>query len=94
MTVNADLSPERKIYSTTGHAINLYAELIKNMSTRAKPDGNALSSVVEKFITYAISESTQSGASVSSIIQKKLHSFTEAMINSTVCQNLCKYLTD
>jgi len=77
VTVNADLSPERKIYSTTGHAINLYAELIKNMSTRAKPDGNALSSVVEKFITYAISESTQSGASVSSIIQKKLHSFTE-----------------
>ncbi|HAY3092497.1 TPA: ATP-binding protein, partial [Escherichia coli] len=47
VTVSADLSPDRRIHSSGGQARNLYSELMKNMSTRNKPDGNALLSVVE-----------------------------------------------
>lgn len=49
VTVSADLSPDRRIHSSGGQARNLYSELMKNMSTRNKPDGNALLSVVERF---------------------------------------------
>jgi hypothetical protein len=47
VSVSADLSPDRRIHSSGGQARNLYSELMKNMSTRNKPDGNALLSVVE-----------------------------------------------
>ncbi|MCY4216537.1 MAG: ATP-binding protein [Flavobacteriaceae bacterium] len=77
VTIHADLSPERRVYSTAGQATNLLSELMTNMSTRAKPDGNALSGVVEKFIANAITESKSSNESVPNIIQKRLHSLTE-----------------
>jgi hypothetical protein len=53
VSVSADLSPDRRIHSSGGQARNLYSELMKNMSTRNKPDGNALLSVVERFVTEA-----------------------------------------
>ena len=56
VTVNADLSPNRRIHSTSGQARNLYAELMRNLSTLSKPDGNALPSVVERFITLTRNE--------------------------------------
>lgn len=51
VTVNADLSPDRRIQASSGQARYLYSELMRNLSTRNKPDGNALASVVERFIT-------------------------------------------
>jgi hypothetical protein len=50
VTTHADLAPDRRIHATGGQARGLYAELIRNMSTRTKPDGGALASVVERFI--------------------------------------------
>lgn len=77
VTVNADLSPDRRIHATSGQARNLYSELMRNLSTRNKPDGNGLPSVVEKFITVARKEADQKQADVSSIIHEKLSDLTE-----------------
>lgn len=77
VTVNADLSPNRRIQASSGQARNLYSELIRNLSTRNKPDGNALPSVVERFITGARKEADQKQVGVSSIIHDKLDSLTE-----------------
>ncbi len=77
VTVNADLSPDRRIHATSGQAKNLYSELMHNMSTRNKPDGNALSSVVEGFISISRKEAKESGETVEEIIQKKLSKLTE-----------------
>lgn len=79
VTVNADLSPNRRIQASSGQARNLYSELIRNLSTRNKPDGNALPSVVERFITEARKEADQNQVEVSSIIHDKLDSLTELM---------------
>lgn len=68
VTVSADLSPDRRIHSSGGQARNLYSELMKNMSTRNKPDGNALLSVVERFVTEARKEADANGSQVSSVI--------------------------
>ncbi len=77
VTVNADLSPDRRIHASAGQARNLYSELMRNMSTRNKPDGNALTSVVEKFITEARIEADSTGKSANAVIHEKLASLSE-----------------
>lgn len=77
VTIHADLAPDRRIHATGGQARNLFAELMRNMATRTKPDGNALSSVVEKFIGTAINESRQSDQSVEALIHDKLENVKE-----------------
>jgi hypothetical protein len=77
ITVNADLSPDRRIHASSGQARNLYSELMRNLSTRNKPDGNALTSVVEKFITEARKEAESTSSSVNDVIHQKLESLTE-----------------
>lgn len=72
VTVNADLAPDRRIHASAGQARNLYSELMRNLATRNKPEGNALTSVVEKFVTLARQQSDQSGESVESVIQSRL----------------------
>ncbi len=77
VTVNADLSPDRRVHASSGQARNLYSELMRNLSTRNKPDGNALPSVIEKFITVARKEADQNQVAVSKVIHEKLSALTE-----------------
>ena len=59
VTVHADLNPDRRLHASGGQARSLYAELIKNMATRTKPEGGALAGVVEKFIGQAKTEAEE-----------------------------------
>ena len=77
VTLHADLSPDRRIHASAGQARNLYSELIRNMATRNKPDGNALTSVVERFITEARKEADLNQVTVSKVIQEKLSNLSE-----------------
>lgn len=77
VTVHADLAPDRRIHASNGQARNLYSELMRNLATRNQPDGNALTSVVERFITEASKEADHQQIEVSSVIQKKLSELTE-----------------
>ena len=40
-SVDADLSPERRLQGTRGQGLSTYKELIRNMSTKTKPEGGA-----------------------------------------------------
>lgn len=51
VVVDADLSPERRFAGTKGQGLATYKELIKNLSTKSKPDGGALSLILEKWIS-------------------------------------------
>jgi hypothetical protein len=77
VTINADLSPDRRVHASSGQARNLYSELMRNLATRNKPDGNALTSVVEKFITQARMDADSSEVSVTEVIHTKLSELTE-----------------
>lgn len=77
VTIHADLSPDRRLHATGGQARNLYAELVRNLSTRTKPDGNALTSVVERFITEARKQADATGKSVTEIIEEQLSHLSE-----------------
>ncbi len=77
VTIHADLSPDRRLYATGGQARNLYAELVRNLSTRTKPEGNALTNVVERFITEARKQADATGKSVTEIIAEQLSYLSE-----------------
>ena len=77
VAVNADLSPDRRIHASAGQARNLYSELMRNMATRTRPQGNALTAVVEIFVNSALQEAEKTGTSVSSVINDRLSSLAE-----------------
>lgn len=77
VTAHCDLSPERRIHATGGQARSLYAELMRNVSTRAKPDGGGLQSVVERFVTSALTESKSRGVNAEVVIRERLDALTE-----------------
>jgi hypothetical protein len=77
VTIHADLAPDRRLHATGGQARNLYAELMCNLSTRSKPDGNALTSVVERFITEARRRAGESGTPVAEEIDTQLNRLSE-----------------
>lgn len=77
VVANADLNPDRRLHASGGQARSLYAELMRNLSTRTKPDGGALAGVVEKFISTAKTEAKASGATTEAVIRQKLDHLTE-----------------
>ena len=77
VSVNADLSPDRRIHASSGQARNLYSELMRNMATRNKPQGNALTAIVERFVNRAQQAATEAGVPVASVIDERLSSLTE-----------------
>jgi hypothetical protein len=77
VTAHADLSPDRRIHSNAGQAQSLYSELMKNLSTRAKPDGNALTSVVERFISQSRQIADERGLDTSVIIRERMEQLSE-----------------
>ena len=51
VVVDADLSPERRFVGAKGQGLATFKELIKNMSTKTKPDGGALPLILERWIS-------------------------------------------
>lgn len=77
VTIHADLAPDRRIHATSGQARGLYAEAVRNLATRTKPDGGALGTVVEKFITECVRDAESNGTSVEAAIDARLASLQE-----------------
>ena len=77
VTVHADLTPDRRLQSSSGQARSLYAELMRNISTRSKPDGGAMSSVVERFVAEALRIARESNANPEDVIHERLQDLSE-----------------
>ena len=59
IVADADLSPERRLQGTHGQGLATYRELIGNLSTKTKPEGGALSLVLDRWISAVQSEAMQ-----------------------------------
>src|SRR5262249_40018158 len=51
VVAQADVALERRLHGSAGQARSLYAELMRNVATRAKPAGGALANIVERWVT-------------------------------------------
>ena len=60
VVVDADLSPERRLQGTRGQGLATYKELIRNMSTKTKPEGGALSLILDRWISNVQQEVMES----------------------------------
>lgn len=72
VTIHADLAPDRRVHATGGQARGLYAEAVRNMATRTRPEGGALPSVVERFVTECVREAEATGSPVERTIDRRL----------------------
>lgn len=77
VTVHADLTPERRLYGTSGQARSLYAELMRNIATRQRSEGGALPSVVERFVTSALTEAAAADVAPEAVIRARLEQLQE-----------------
>ena len=77
VTASADLNPDRRLHASGGQARTLYAELMKNLSTRSKPDGGALNGIVEKFATQAKIDAGTQNAALADLVPARLGPLTE-----------------
>ena len=56
VVADADLSPERRLHGSKGQGLATYRELIKNLSTKTRPEGAALPLILDRWINGVMSE--------------------------------------
>ena len=56
---DCDFSPERRLYGGDGVAVATYSELMKNLSTVTRPEGNALLVIISKWIEDVMGQTQQ-----------------------------------
>ena len=85
IVADADLSPERRLQGTHGQGLATYRELIGNLSTKTKPEGGALTLVLDRWINTVQSETMQeSGLSpddpaLAAAVDRKIYAVTSAV---------------
>lgn len=83
VVVDADLSPERRLQGTRGQGLATYKELIRNMSTKTRPEGGALSLILDRWISSVQQE--EMAASGLSVTSPQLSGQVEKRIASEIC---------
>lgn len=63
LTADCDLSPERRLYGSSGSGVATYRELMKNLASKTSPDGGALSKIISKWVGNLRRGLIDSGAS-------------------------------
>lgn len=61
VVADADLSPERRLQGTRGQGLATYRELISNLSTKTRPEGGALTLILDRWVTTAQSKVIAAG---------------------------------
>ena len=78
--LDADLSPERRLQGTRGQGLATYKELVRNMSTKTKPEGGALSLILDRWISnvqqevMAESQLGMTDPALTKLVEKKISS--------------------
>ena len=85
IVADADLSPERRLQGTRGQGLATYRELIGNLSTKTKPEGGALTLVLDRWIgsvqAQAMQETglTPGDPGLSAAVDRRIYEVTMAV---------------
>lgn len=77
VTMHADLTPDRRLQASGGRARSLYEELTRNIATRSKPDGGAMASIVERFVSEALRQAREKNTGPGDVIHERLQDLSE-----------------
>ena len=78
VVADADLSPERRLQGARGQRLATYKELIQNLSTKTRPEGGALTLILDRWLSNVQSEAAaESGlgpgdAGFAGLVEKKI----------------------
>ncbi len=99
VVADADLSPERRLQGTKGQGLATYKELIRNMSTRTRPEGGALTLILDKWINSIQNETAaENGGDTDSpefaaLVEKKIYSVINSLNEMVHGFDFAKLLT-
>ena len=77
LTADADLTPERRLYGSGGSGVATYRELIRNLASKASPDGGALPKIIARWIgdlQAKIGEADENGTRLRDAVMQDLRS--------------------
>lgn len=66
VVADADLSPERRLQGGQGQGLATYRELVRNLSTKTRPEGGALNLILDRWVANIEAEATMDADSVAS----------------------------
>lgn len=99
VVVDADLSPERRLQGTKGQGLATYKELIQNMSTKTRPEGGALTLILDRWISTVQSETaSESGLDwkdrrFGKLVEKKIYEVINSLNEMVHGFDFAKLLT-
>lgn len=85
IVADADLSPERRLQGTRGQGLATYRELIGNLSTKTKPEGGALTLVLDRWISSVQSQAVRETGrdpgqpALTKAVDQKIYAVTSAV---------------
>ena len=85
IVADADLSPERRLQGTKGQGLATYRELIGNLSTKTRPEGGALTLVLDRWINSVQMEAaretglTPGDPGLTKAVDAKIYAVTSAV---------------
>ena len=92
VTMHADLSPTKRLHGSDGQPRMLLSEMVSNLATRTKPDGNALQNILERFISSAKEEAKISGRDTYDLMSEKLNELNDYTGGYNFISVIKKYL--
>lgn len=82
VVADADLSPERRLQGGQGQGLATYRELIRNLSTKTRPEGGALSLVLDRWVRNLQQKAAaESGESAGTAFSEAFHKAEEAFLS-------------
>ena len=99
VVVDADLSPERRLQGSKGQGLATYKELIQNMSTKTRPEGGALTLILDRWINSVQSEvAAQSGlafddSAFSGLVEREIYGVIHSLSEMVHGFDFAKLLT-
>lgn len=84
VVVDGDLSPERRLQGSKGQGLATYRELIQNLSTKTRPEGGALTLILDRWINSVQNQVVQSGVDSNSpqfeaAVDKKIYAVISSL---------------
>lgn len=92
VVADADLSPERRLQGGQGQGLATYRELIRNLSTKTRPEGGALTLILDKWVANIQAEEDSAAANTSAMNAGSTVGITAD--NGPTCTDLRRQLAD
>ena len=89
VVLSADITTEKVLCSSSGKSKKLFSELIANMSTKTKPDGGALRTIIEKWASKILQD-CENGEHID---EKSIYSKLLPLEKYVACYDFSKVLT-